>query len=222
MNPLYVSAYPIAEAARYLQLPAATLRSWVRGRRYPRRDGSGYFEPLIQPPTEWGELSFANLIEAHVLRALRQEHAVSVQAVRSALRYAEEQFHIEHLLLSPELQTAAGQLFLDRYGKLINLSRGGQIAMRRLLEAHLQRVDWTEDDVPRRLYPFLQGVKHDRAIVIDPRIAFGRPVTVCNSIATAVITDRVNAGESVKLVAADYDLTVDDVEAAILCECRAA
>ncbi len=67
MNPLFAPAYPIAEAARYLQLPAATLRSWVRGRRYPRRDGSGYFEPLIQIPTDAGELSFATSTEAQLI-----------------------------------------------------------------------------------------------------------------------------------------------------------
>lgn len=222
MNPLFAPAYPIAEAARYLQLPAATLRSWVRGRHYPRRDGSGYFEPLIQTPTDSGELSFANLIEAHVLRALRREHAVSVQAVRDALHYAQDRFRIERLLLSPDLQTAAGDLFLSRYGELINLSRSGQIALRRLLEAHLQRVEWAGEDFPRRLYPFLESFRDDKIIVIDPRIAFGRPVTRRNSIATAVIADRIDAGESVESVAEDYDLTVDDIEAAVLCERRAA
>lgn len=222
MNPLFAPAYPIAEAARYLQLPVATLRSWVRGRHYPRRDGSGYFEPLIETPTDSGELSFANLVEAHVLRALRQEHAVSVQAVRDALRYAQDQCRIERLLLSSELRTAAGELFLSRYGELINLSRSGQIALRRLLEAHLQRVEWTGGDFPQRLYPFLQGFKDDRAIIIDPRIAFGRPVTKHNSIATAVIADRIDAGESVESVAEDYDLTVEEVEAAVLCERLAA
>ena len=40
-------AYTITEAARYLRLAPATLRSWFIGRSYPKRDGPGYFEPLI-------------------------------------------------------------------------------------------------------------------------------------------------------------------------------
>jgi cytochrome c oxidase subunit 2 len=35
-----VAAYTLAEAARYLRLPPATLRSWVLGREYPTADGS--------------------------------------------------------------------------------------------------------------------------------------------------------------------------------------
>ena len=67
-------AYGLAEAARYLKLPSATLRSWVAGRSYPRAEGQGRFAPLIHPPArEPTQLSFWNLIEAHVLRALRTD-----------------------------------------------------------------------------------------------------------------------------------------------------
>src|SRR5262245_66159249 len=85
-------AYPLNEAARYLKLPVATLRSWTLGRRYPTTHGKGQFQPLIRaasrkPPM----LSFSNLIEAHVLRALRAEHGVPVKALRQAVEFAESQ-----------------------------------------------------------------------------------------------------------------------------------
>ena len=80
-------------------------------------------------------LSFWNLIEAHVLRALRTEHGVSVKDVRKALQYAERELRIDRLLLRRELCSHAGQLFLDRYGELISLSTSGQLAMKRLLDA---------------------------------------------------------------------------------------
>lgn len=41
-------AYTLAEAARYLKLPQATLRTWVLGRDYPVADGQGRFKALIQ------------------------------------------------------------------------------------------------------------------------------------------------------------------------------
>ena len=86
-----VPAYTLAEAARYLRLPDATLRSWVLGREYPTADGSGQFPPLIKPASRQPPLlSFSNLIEAHVLRSLRTDHAVSVKDLRSALAYAEQ------------------------------------------------------------------------------------------------------------------------------------
>jgi uncharacterized protein (DUF433 family) len=214
-------AYTIAEAARYLRLPSATLRSWVLGREYPTAGGRAEFPPLIRaasrrPPL----LSFFNLVEAHVLRALRAEHGVTVKAVRDAVAYAEKALRIDRLLLRPELRTEAGSVFLDRYGELIELSASGQLAMRRLFSEHLKRVEWDASRFPVRLYPFrpaaLEG--EDHAIAIDPRIAFGRPVVLRKGVSTAVIAERIDAGELPADVAADYDLRPADVEEAVLYE----
>lgn len=210
-------AYGITEAARYIKLAPATLRSWVVGRSYPIRDGAGYFEPLIQLPDEKQSLlSFANLIEAYVLRALRQEHGVSIKAVRSALDYAQREFSISRLLLRHDLLTTAGDLFLRRYGELINLSRSGQLALRKVFEAHLQRIEW-DQDISSRLYPYF-GIDDNKIIAIDPAIGFGRPVVIRKGINTAVIADRIDAGESVEALAEDYDLNVDEIEMAVMYE----
>lgn len=214
-------AYTLAEAARYLRLPAATLRSWVLGREYPTADGSGQFPPLIAPASRQPPLlSFSNLIEAHVLRSLRTEHGVSVKALRSALAYAEQSLGINRLLLREELCTEAGKVFLNRYGELIELTASGQFAMHRLFAEHLKRVEWDSSRLPVRLYPFLSAVAsaEERPIVIDPRIAFGRPVVERKAISTSAIVDRVDAGESVEDVAADYDLRPAEVEQAIVYE----
>lgn len=215
------AAYTLAEAARYLRLPSATLRSWVLGRRYPTAGGSGQFPPLIRlasrrPPL----LSFSNLIEAHVLRALRAEHAISIKAVRAALTYAERELGIERLLLRPELRTHAGRMFLDRYGALIELTASGRLAMRRMFDAHLKRIEWDSSRFPIRFYPFLSAAAPSdaRPIVIDPRLAFGRPVVLPQAISTAAIAERIDAGESVEEVAADYDLGRSEIEQAILYE----
>ncbi|MCZ6861807.1 MAG: DUF433 domain-containing protein [Alphaproteobacteria bacterium] len=214
-------AYTIAEAARYLKLAPATLRSWVLGRRYPTAGGNGHFRPLIglasrQPPL----LSFWNLIEAHVLRSLRTEHVVPVRALRPALAYAEKRLHVRRLLLRKELCTDAGQVFLERYGQLINLSASGQLAMRHVFSAYLKRVEWDEWMFPVRLYPFVSAgtLTQDRPIVIDPQISFGRPVVIRMGISTAAIAGRVDAGEAVNDIAEDYDLTQEEVEQAVLYE----
>jgi uncharacterized protein (DUF433 family) len=107
-------AYALAEASRYLKLPAATLRSWVAGRPYPKADGVVHSRPLIHPPKKRPMLlTFWNLIEAHVLRSLRTEHGVSIKAVRDALNYAERTEKIDRLLLRKDLRTNAGKLFLE-------------------------------------------------------------------------------------------------------------
>jgi uncharacterized protein (DUF433 family) len=169
-------------------------------------------------------LSFSNLIEAHVLRSLRTEHGVSVKALRKALDYAQQKLGIDRLLLRSELRAEAGRIFLDRYGELIELSASGQLAMRKLLEEHLKRVDWDETKFPVRLYPFVSGsaLIEDRPIAIDPRIAFGRPVVVRKSISTAAIAERIDAGESAEDLANDYDLPPAEIEQAVVYERAAA
>src|SRR3990172_6227534 len=112
-----------------------------------RKNGtvSGRFQPLIHPPSRQPPvLSFWNLIEAHVLRALRTEHDVALRELRKAIKYAEQTLQIERLLLSKDLRTHAGSVFLDHYRKLIHLNASGQLAMRQIFEEHLKRVEWDE------------------------------------------------------------------------------
>lgn len=214
-------AYTLAEAGRYLKLPDATLRSWVVGRPYPKAGGTGHFQPLIHPPERKPPiLSFWNLVEAHVLRSLRTDHGVSLKALRQALQYAEKSLKIDRLLLRKELRTEAGQVFLDRYGQLISLSASGQLAMRKLFEEHLKRVEWDEWQFPIRLYPFVssESITAAMPIAIDAQVAFGRPVIRRLGISTGTIADRIDAGETVADLSTDYGLSEAEIEQAVLYE----
>jgi uncharacterized protein (DUF433 family) len=214
-------AYSVAEAARYVKLAPATLRSWVVGRSYPRRGGQGFFQPLIEPADpDHRLLSFWNLVEAYVLKALRMEHGVSIKAVRTAIDTAEQELGTTRLLLRPELRTDAGDLLVEKYGELVNLSRSGQLAMKKVLESHLKRVEWDRDQFPIRLYP---PVWHEAGvsqgpIAIDPEVAFGRPMVTAAGVTTAAIADRVDAGESVQEIAGDYGLDPAVIEEAVVYE----
>jgi len=57
-----------------------------------------------------------------------------------------------------------------------------------------------------------------RPIVIDPTIAFGRPVVDRSFVSTRSILERIDAGESIDDVANDYELSVEAVEEAVLFE----
>ncbi len=214
-------SYSLGEAARYLKLPPATLRSWVVGRPYPTSKGMSQSRALITPAaSEPTMLCFWNLIEAHVLRSLRTEHGVPLREVRAALDFAGRKLGIERLLLREELRTSARQLFLDHYGKLLNLSASGQLALQWIFDAHLQRVAWDKWRYPIRLYPFLavETVGKTGPIAIDPTVAFGRPVLVSRGISTQAIADRIDAGETVNELATDYELTPNEIEQAVLYE----
>lgn len=213
-------AYTLAEAARYLKVAPATLRSWVIGRPYQTGKGPAHFKPLIRPASNPPPmLSFWNLIEAHVLRALRTDHGVKMDALRTAIQYAQRSLDVDRLLLSPELRTDAGKLLLARYGELIELSASGQVAMRRMFNEHLARVEWDNWQFPVKLYPATaETLSGARPIAIDAQVAFGRPVIAKRGITTSAIADRIDSGETVDDLAADYDLSVDEIEEAVLYE----
>lgn len=219
--------YSVGEAARYIRIAPATLRSWVAGRTYPVADGSASFEPLISTPEvdDPVRLSFNNLVEAHVLRALRLHHGVTIASVRTAIEFAESKLGINRLLIDGGLQTSAGELFVEKYGQLINLSKSGQLALKKLLAAYLSRIDWDDQDLPIRLYPFIAaniGVgAADRSVVIDPEVSFGRPTISNKGISTSVLAGRIDAGESIELISRDFHLEKEEVEAALLYEMAA-
>lgn len=220
-DPRELPAYRIADAARFLDVPSATLRSWVAGRTYPRQDGIGSFDRIISPADAEGKrLSFYNLVEAHVLRALRTTHAVPLRHIRPAIAYAEKSLGIRRLLLSPELHTAAGEIFIDHLGQLVNLSKSGQLYIKQILFAYLQRVERDRHAIPIRLYPFVNPASEpeSRVVVIDPLVSFGRPTVSGSGILTAVLVQRIDSGESVESLAEDYGLSVDQVNAAVLFE----
>jgi uncharacterized protein (DUF433 family) len=212
--------YTLGQSARYLRISPTTLRSWVIGRPYPARGGNRFSQPLITRPDERRlELSFNNLVEAHVLRSLRTRHSVPMSAIRSALDYAESCCDIKRLLLSDELRAAAGTVFLERLGELIDLGRSGQLVITELLRAHLQRIDRNVQGLPMRLFPVsTRGLAGPKVVVIDPQISFGRPYIAGKGVRTSTIVERLDAGESREVVARDYDLKVSEIDEALLYE----
>lgn len=216
--------YTFPEASRATEIPTSTLRSWVVGQAYRRKQDVAFFEPVIErPDPDDSRLSFANLIEAHVLRALRTVHDVKLSAIREAVTIAEEEFGIQRLLVSPALRTGAGKLFLDRYASLIELSPSRQFALREILVEYLERVKYDESKLPAEFYPFERSPRNRgaRVILLSPFISFGRPVIRRRGISTRAIVQRLDAGEDVAAILEDYGITEPELEEAILYEAAA-
>ncbi len=217
-DPRLAPAYTIVEAGRYLKVPAPTVRSWVMGRSYPKRSGHGRFAPVITLPEDPAHrLSFRNLIELAALRALRTEHEFKLSAVREALDYARKKLHVADLLASKELYAAPGELFLHRYGELINLNKAGQLGIKAVLDGLVRRIEW-DRNLPCRFFPPLPNRSDGKSVVIDPRVSFGRPTLARLGVSTATIVDRINAGESTTDVAQDYGATTDEIMDALAYE----
>jgi uncharacterized protein (DUF433 family) len=216
-----IPAYGIAEAAHYLGIPKATLRSWALGRHYPTETGKRFFRPIIElPDKDERLLSFVNLVEVHVLDALRRAHGVPLSHVRKSVDYLKNQLGSKHPLAEQKFATDGVDLFVELFGKLVNITREGQLVIKELIEAYLQRVERDPVGIPVRLYPFTRERKPEepRTIVIDPYVSFGRPVLTGTGIATTIIAQRYKAGESIEELAEDYGRSRSDIEEAIRCE----
>jgi uncharacterized protein (DUF433 family) len=217
--------YPIAEAARYLRLPATTVRSWALGRPYLTHSGMRTFAPVVAvADAKANLLSFRNLVELHILSSLRRVHQVELRAVRRAIRFLRERLGSDHPLLDEQMLTDGKDLFIERYGELVNISQSGQLEMKRSLEVYLRRIERDKHGIPVRLYPFTRGriEQAPRVISIDPRIRFGKPCIAGTRIPTAIIAERHEAGDSLAQLAEDYGRPPEEIEEALRYESRAA
>lgn len=221
-------AYPFAEAAHYLHLPVATLRAWCVG--YDYQGGAKRFKPVIRLDGKKSEgLSFLNLVEAHVLSAIRRQHRIPLPKIRQALDFVSKNLKLERPLSQAQFATMGVDLFVEELDRVVNVSREGQVEMADLIRTHLRRIERDAHGMPIKLYPFtsksaMGGAAENevangaRNVVIDPRIAFGRPVLAGTSVPTAVLADRFKAGDTLSEMAEDYGAQKEAIEEAIRCE----
>src|SRR5438105_3493233 len=218
-------SYGITEAAHYLRIPRTTVRDWASGRYYRGISGERFSNPIIPlPDSRTKLLSFMNLVEIHVLDAIRRKHNIPLGKVRIGVNFLSRQFPSRHPLADQEFATDGLNLFIEKFSQLINVSQEGQLAMQAVLQAHLHRIERDLKGIPVRLYPFTRKrdfqefQEEPKAVVIDPQVSFGRPVLAGTGIPTAVIAERYKAGESVDDLADDYGRQRLEIEEAIRCE----
>ena len=209
MDPVAMPAYSFRDAARVLHVPETTLRAWSRGQNN--------FAPVILIDDPEGKfLSFRNLVELHVLTAIRRQYGISMQATRRAVQFIAEHLGGTHPFASIGMLTDGRDLIVRQGSELLNASRAGQLEMS-IVEAFLERIEFDVEGQVARLYPFatsaIEGAP--RSIVIDPRVQFGRPCLVGKGIPTEEVIERFRAGEGISEIARDFEIEPDQVEAAI-------
>lgn len=221
LDPRDISTYPIVDAARYVRIPVGTLRSWISGRSYLAGKGKRFSPPLIELPNpKIRELSFTNLVEAHVLRVIRLDQRVRLDKVRTAIDYIDEQLDLPHPLARLEFKTDGQDLFVEQLGRLVAVSKDGQLAMREMLKNQLKRINLDEAGRAAQLFPFTGRNEKEapKTVVFNPKISFGRPVLVGTGIPTVILAERYKAGESMEHLAEDYGIDHLQVQEAIRCE----
>lgn len=211
--------YTAAEAARYAGISSQSVARWRRGYSYPTLQGPHQSGRLTGGSTE-GLLSFNELLEVAVVAAARRAH-VPMGKVRKAIDSARELYGAERPLMLIRFQTDGRELFVHESeasgrSRYLNLSRRGQVAWDYIQEV-LNDLEY-ESGVAIRWWPKGSATP----IVIDPRVSFGRPYIVRRGVSTDAIRSRFQAGESIEAILDDFELTGDEVQAALRFELPAA
>jgi len=143
-----------------------------------------------------------------------------LQKIRKAFTYLKREFSSTRPLIEHVFETDGLDLFITEYGKLINISKEGQIVMKDIIKAYLKRVEYDEQGLIKKLFPFTRkrDLTEPKVVVIDPYVSFGRPVLAGTGITTTIIAERYKAGESISELAKDYNRNQNEIEDTIRCE----
>jgi uncharacterized protein (DUF433 family) len=204
--------YSVAEAARYLDVPASTFAIWTHGyRRRPagRREvvGGPVLTALPRSGVRAPIIPFIGLAEGLVLAAMRRS-GVPLQRIRPALERLEEEFGLAHALASKRLYTDGAEVLFD-YAE----SADDPTA------AYLQRVEFGPEGYPRLIHLPAYEIAD---IVVDPERGFGQPIFVRSGTRLEDALALFRAGEPLDVVAEEYGVPRDQLEDAVRIATRVA
>lgn len=109
------------------------------------------------------------------------------------------------------------RIHLLSFVDLLKLFMLGATRRRDALQAHLKRIERDGKGLAIKLYPFTRPVSAaaPKFVVIDPRMAFGRPVIAGSRIPTTDVFERFKAGDSLDILVAEYGRSTDEIQEAI-------
>ncbi|KGV24781.1 hypothetical protein [Burkholderia pseudomallei] len=217
-----IGLYTFHEAALLTKIPVRDLRRWLDGYSYrDKKHESISVDPLWKTALAGDDLdgiSFHDLLEVRFVHAFR-EHGVSLQTIRVASRRARELFNTDYPFTSQQFRTDGRTIFasaIEETGEteLLDLVKQ-QYAFRKIIEPSLRTgIEFGADRLASRWYPSPRS----KAIVLDPAIAFGKPIVTHGSVRTSILSEAFNVEGDKNLVARLYEVPVAAVDAAIAFE----
>jgi uncharacterized protein (DUF433 family) len=209
------SAYPLAEAARILETNPSTLRTWFRGRSYPTSNGRKHAPPVIKATQEVGSpLSFIDLVEAHMLLAIRRGYGIPLKRLRKAMDYLKGSGGDLLFLAHSSFRHDRQHLYVKKDECLVSLSEDGQHVEPEIICEGIKQLMYGEDGYANRFYP-PRNKREQKAIFLDPSVSFGRPTLADIHVSVDAVVARFAAGEHIQDLAEDYGTTPEQIENAI-------
>jgi len=215
--PLGIGYYTVPEAARLLRMPKKNIQRWLGGYNYKKGDQVVRMEPLWTPQLpafeKHLELGFRDLIELRFIDAFTNA-GLSLIVVRRCLEYAKECVNDDRPFSTRRFQTDGRTIFLDSLRQsgeeeLLDL-KSRQYVLKRVIERSFKDLD-IENESVARWRPF----NGKPSIVVDPKRAFGQPITDKFGVPTIVLADAVKAEGSLDRVAKLFEVSVAVVRDAV-------
>jgi uncharacterized protein (DUF433 family)/GNAT superfamily N-acetyltransferase len=208
-----IGLYTLQQASRLSGAKASEVSRWLFG--YKAGEGK-QFPPLWQPQVRDVEekvIGFQDLMELRIVKAF-SGHGVPTQLIRMALRHAKEIFGSEYPFTSNRFLTDGRTIFYETLeqgrDELTDLVRR-QLVFESIIRPQLyEGIEFSSQGAAVRWFP-----RKGKTIMLDPDVSFGRPVLSAFGIPTEVIAQAMKAERNVRAVAAQFEIPVDKVRAAV-------
>jgi uncharacterized protein (DUF433 family) len=210
--------YVMSDVDRFVGLPSGTAKRWIDG--YVR--GGVEYPPVIREGSTGDEtVSWGEFVEASLLAGFRNA-GVSLRRLRPAVQRLREELGTPYPLASHRtlLEVSGRELVmrvqeataLDSELRLV-VVRSGQLLLSNPAESFTQRARYDRGVV-------CELAMDEGTVIANPLRAAGRPAV--RAVPAEVIAEGFRASESIATLAELYDLSTDEIEAAIRYEFLAA
>jgi uncharacterized protein (DUF433 family) len=218
-----IGLYSLKEAERLTGAQSREVSRWLFGYRAKDRTNPPLWRTQLADLEDEGKfIGFRDLLELRVVKAFTQ-HNVPLQVIRAALRNAKEMFSTQYPFTTHRFLTDGRSIFREAVQEqgdveLIDLVKRQKVFEHVIRPELYAGIQFGSDGLATRWYP----IKNSEKIVLDPSIAFGKPILTDFGIRTDIIAAAFAVEKDKKAVAAQYDISVDAVNAALRYERLAA
>ena len=203
-----------SEVAVHLGLTEMTVRPWLGLARSPAL--VKYLGDKTHPRV--ARVPFIGLAEALVLAAFRAS-GLPLQRIRPAVERLRAEIDRPHALANKRVLTDGAEILFE-YGRDhdgavgidLVVARNQQVAFPEVVDSNLRCISWADDGYSTALaLPRYVGAN----VVVDPLRTFGQPMFAGGGARLEDVLDMFFAGEPIDVVASEYGVTREQVEAAV-------
>lgn len=196
-----IGLYSVADASRLLRTPARTVSSWVRGYVRQLRSGPKAYAPVL-PRAQAAFLTFADLVELMYVRQFRIGGVPLGQIRDVSVRFRME-WNQPYPLATKRFATDGRKLLLNETGAWRGALDGQAVAFDDLVSQLVHVGDLASEWRP---------LGRERAVLLNPERAFGRPVEDRSGAQTYLISTALLAGDSAEQVAWWYGTSLEAIQ----------